>query len=84
MSLNDFFKYLEGKPIEDYIVKLRYKYFWEPDWNYSNEILEWESDLEVYEWRNDWDEGYDRVQVLGYIAIADIDIPDNLKGDKNG
>ena len=39
MSLNDFFKYLEGKPIEDYIVKLRYKYSWEPDWNYSNEII---------------------------------------------
>ena len=78
MSLNDFFKYLEGKPIEDYIVKLRYKYSWEPDWNYSNEILECTFDLN-YIWNNDWNEGYDDVEVLGYIAVADIDIPDNLK-----
>ena len=79
MSLNDFYKFLEGKSIKDYIVKLRYKYFWEPDWNYSNEILEREPDLAVYEWRNDWDEGYDKVEVLGCIAIADVDVPNNLK-----
>ena len=75
MGLNDFYKYLESKPREDYIVELRYKYFWEPDWNYSNEILEPEPDLEVYEWRNDWDEGYDLVEVLGYIAVADVKVP---------
>ena len=79
MSLNDFFKFLENKSIQDYIVKLRYKYFHEIGWHYSNEILEWESDLEVYEWRNDWDEAYDIVDVLGYIAIANVDVPDNLK-----
>lgn len=76
MSLNDFFKFLEDKETEDYIVSLRYKYSWEDDWNYSNEILEYYED---YIWLNDWNEGYDEVEVLGYIAIADVDIPDNLK-----
>ena len=75
MSLSEFFKYLEDKEIQSYIVALRYKYFWEPDWNYSREILEWDSDLEVYDWRNYWDESYDLIQVLGYIAIDDVDIP---------
>lgn len=79
MSLNDFYKFLENKEIEDYIVKLRYKYSWEDDWNYSNEILEWDPDLEYYKWCNDWNEGYDEVEVLGYISVADMDIPDNLK-----
>lgn len=79
MLLNDFFKFLENKSIQDYIVRLRYKYFWEPDWNYSNEILEWDSDLEYYKWCNDWDESYDEVEVLGYIAIANVNVPDNLK-----
>lgn len=75
MSLNDFFKYLEDKPIQDYIVKLRYKYSWEPDWNYSNEFLECAFDLN-YIWNNDWNEGYDDVEVLGYIAVADVDVPE--------
>lgn len=79
MTLSDFFKFLENKEIQNYIVKLRYKYFWEADWNYSNEILEWEPDLKVYEWCKDWDEGYDVVDVLGYIAIADIEVPNILK-----
>lgn len=80
MSLNDFFKYLiDEKIIESYIVKLRYKYSWEDDWNYSNEILEWEPDLTTYVWNTDWNEGYDNVEVLGYIAVADVDVPDNLK-----
>lgn len=79
MSLSDFYKFLEDKEIQDYIVRLRYKYFYETDWHHGNEILEWDPDLEVYEWRNDWDEAYDIVDVLGYIAIADVDVPDNLK-----
>lgn len=78
MGLNDFYKYLESKPREDYIVKLRYKYSWEDDWNYSNEILECTFDLN-YIWNNDWNEGYDDVEVLGYIAVADVEVPDNLK-----
>lgn len=72
MGLNDFYKFLESKPREDYIVKLRYKYLWESDWHYSNEILEPDPCLEVYEWHNDWDEAYDLVEVLGYIAVADV------------
>ena len=82
MLLNDFFKYLRDEEIiEDYIVRLRYKYSWEDDWNYSNEILEWEPDLTIYIWNVDWNEGYDDIEVLGYIAIADVEVPDNLKGE---
>ena len=80
MTENDFFKYLRDKEIQDYIVSLRYKYSWEDDWNYSNEILEWEPSLTSYVWNVDWDEGYDEVEVLGCIPIADIKVPNNLKG----
>ena len=79
MPLNDFYKFIENKSIQDYIVKLRYKYFYETGWHYRNEILEWNPDLEVYEWCNDWDEYYDKVEVLGYIAVTNADVPDNLK-----
>lgn len=75
MTLIDFFKFLGNKPIDDYIVKLRYKYSWEDDWNYSNEILECTFDSNVYTWHNDWNEGYDEVEVLGYISIANVDVP---------
>lgn len=44
-----------------------------------NEILEREPDLAVYEWLNDWNEGYDEVEVLGYIANADVEVPNDLK-----
>ena len=81
MTENDFFKYLRDKPIQDYIVSLRYKYSWEDDWNYSNEILVWEPHLTAYEWYLDWNEGYDEVEVLGYIANADAEVPSNLKGE---
>ena len=80
MTENDFFKYLRDKTIQDYIVALRYKYSWEDDWNYSNEILEWEPSLTSYIWSVDWDEGYDEVEVLGCISIADVEVPNNLKG----
>lgn len=78
MTENDFYKYLKDKEIrDDYIVSLRYKYSWEDDWNYSNEFLEYYE--EDYIWLNDWDEGYDEVEVLGYVSIADVEVPNNLK-----
>ena len=41
---------------------------------FTNEIL---NDLN-YIWNNDWNEGYDDVEVLGYISVADVDVLDNL------
>ena len=76
MSLDDFFIYLRDKPIQDYIVRLRYKYSWEDDWHYNNELLEWEPHLTTYVWSIDWNEDYDEVEVLGYITIADVDVPE--------
>ena len=40
MSIKEFFKHLETKDIETQIVYLRYKYSWEDDWIYPNQILE--------------------------------------------
>lgn len=79
MPLDEFFKLIKDKPIEDYVVKLRYRYSFEDDWTYSNEILEWDPDLDDYEWCNDWYEGYDEIEVLGYIAVVNVNVPNNLK-----
>ena len=76
MSIKDFFKYLETKDIEDQIVYLRYKYSWEDDWTYSNQILEVDMSVDgFYIWNSDWNEGQEDVEVLGFIAVSDVEVP---------
>lgn len=74
MSIKEFFKYLETKNIETQIVYLRYKYSWEDDWIYSNQILEVDIDGS-YIWNSDWNEGQEDVEVLGFIAVSDVEVP---------
>lgn len=76
MTVKEFFKYLQTKNIETQIVYLRYKYSWENDWIYSNEILEVDMNVDgYYIWLNDWNEGQEDVEVLGCIAISDVKVP---------
>ena len=76
MSIKEFFKYLETKDIETQIVYLRYKYSWEDDWIYSNQILEVDMSVDgFYIWQSDWNEGQEDVEVLGCIALSDVDVP---------
>ena len=74
MSIKEFFKYLDTKNIETQIVYLRYKYSWEDTWTYSNEILKVNADS-FYIWMSDWNEGQEDVEILGCIAVSDVEVP---------
>lgn len=72
MTVDEFMDYLMGcKYMQDYIVRLRYKYASEKEWTESNEILE-VAPSGVYEWLNDWDEGQKDVEVIGWIPVSDV------------
>ena len=76
MTLDELFKILD-KPTtvhQDYIVKLKYKYSFEERYTIDNEILEYDGHEGEYMWLNDWNEGQDDVEVLGYIAVQDVQI----------
>ena len=76
MSIKEFFKYLDHVPIETRIVYLRYKYSHEDCWTYSNEILEVDMNVDgFYIWLNDWNEGQQDVEILGCIAVSDVEVP---------
>lgn len=75
MRLDDFFKLLDTLPVDYYVVRLKLKYDHEKDYQYSNELLLYDgSDYEgsIYHWNNDWDEGQQDVEVIGYIPISEI------------
>lgn len=77
MTIRKFNEYLQTLPhIEDQLVYLRYKYEWEDDWTYSNEILTVNFDVEGYYcWLKDWNEGQQDVEILGCIAVSEISVP---------
>lgn len=77
MTLQEFHEYLNTQVIEDKIVYMRYKYSCEDEWTYANEILEVDMDVDgYYIWNSDWNEGQEEVEILGCIAISDIDVPE--------
>lgn len=59
----------------DYIVRVRYKYEWETKWRYSNEYLEFDWMCCGWCWLDDWNEGQQDVEFLGFIAVDDIEVP---------
>lgn len=70
ISLNYFFKLLKTLPVDNYIVRLKLKYDHEKDYSYSNELLLY--DGSDYYWDNDWDEGQQDIQVIGYISVSEV------------
>lgn len=77
MTLQEFHEHLNTQDIEDKIVYMRYKYSWEDEWTYTNEILEVDMSVdEYYIWVNDWNEGQEEVEILGCISVSDIDVPE--------
>ena len=75
MTLEQFFECLKSQCVTDRIVYLRYKYSWEDEWTYSNEILEGIADG-TFMWFNDWNEGQEDVEVLGFISIDEVYVPE--------
>lgn len=77
MSREQFFKWLDEQPIDDKIVRIRYKYSIDREWTYSNEVLEFcDSD---YVWLNDWWEGQEEVEILGCISLDNVEVPEFKK-----
>ena len=76
MTLDELFEIL-NKPTtthQDYIIKLKYRYSFEEKYTIENQILEYDGSENEYIWLDDWDEGQDDVEVLGYIAVQDVQI----------
>lgn len=66
-------KVLEGDAaISYYIVRIRYKYSWQNFYTISNEIYYFDGEVGCFCWFNDWNEGQDIVEVVGYVADEDI------------
>lgn len=74
ISLPEFFNIIEKKEPTDYIVWLRIKYSHETEWEYIKEVLYLEEscNFDSWCWLNDWDEGQQDVEVLGYTPVHDI------------
>lgn len=60
---------------DDLLVFMRYKYDFETEWNYSNQLFLFESDDIGHVWQRDWDEGQQDVEILAFMRIDDIVIP---------
>lgn len=76
MTLDELFKILDNPTTihQDYIVKLKYRYSFEERYTIENQILEYDGSENEYVWLDDWNEGQDDVEVLGYIAVQDVQI----------
>ena len=82
MTLKEFETHLYNlQCTDDLLVNLRYKYECETEWTYSKELLLYNvMAVGIYEWNNDWWEGQENVEILGYIPISKIFIPSFDKG----
>lgn len=82
MRMKEFKKYLESlESIETQIVYIRYKYSWEENWTYSNEILEVDMNADgYYVLASDWNEGQEDIEILGCISLDDIFVPEFPEG----
>jgi len=64
MTLED----LDKLEPDDYIVRLRY------DGKESNERLTFNGNEMRFEWWNDWWEGEQDIEVLGWIKVDDVEV----------
>lgn len=75
MTLEQLYEELDMLPREDYIVCLKYKYDYEKEYTIQNELLLIDENAD-YVWLNDWNEGQTDVEVLGYIAVSNVEVID--------
>ena len=74
MTIDEFYKAIEKEVYEDYIVCIKMKYTHEKEYYITNELYLFDGGQVKYEWQNDWWEGQQEVEVLGYIAVSDVEI----------
>lgn len=76
MTLDQFYNTIKQLNLhEDLIVKLGYRYKWEKDYTFTNEYLQYMPYKDDWEWLNDWHEGQQDVQVIGFIPISNVTVP---------
>jgi len=77
MTLDEFMKFIRTQPIDDYIVRIQYKYNHEDNYTYTNEYLyAYISTSGInYIWIDDWYEGQEDVTIIGFIPIEAVTIP---------
>lgn len=78
MTREEFFERLEKLPRGDYIVRMAAWYDWEPkprQGQLFNEILQYNGNDDCYEWLNDWDEGQQNVQIIGFCLVEEVSVP---------
>lgn len=71
MSQQEFSEFMRNQCVQDYVVRIRLKYDCETEWTYINELLLVDDDCK-YMWFNDWHEGQQQVEILGYIPVDEI------------
>lgn len=64
----------------DYLCHILYGYKDTRDYFTSNELLLWDDEIHGHVWLNDWWEGQDYIEILGYIKIDEIKVPDIIGG----
>ena len=58
--------------VGDLIVRVRRKYAHESEWRDDNQLLLWDEEMVAYCWLNDWFEGEEYVEIVGYTAVSDV------------
>lgn len=72
MTLDDMFDLIEAhQPKDDYVVRLKLKYNHEKEYRYTTEILTFDGSYGAgcFVWENDWDEGEQDVEVIGFMSL---------------
>lgn len=85
MTLEEMYKNIQIDPYEPYIVTLKYKYDFEENYTIENQYLDIDFDIKQniaypYVWLNDWYEGQQDIQVIGYIKLSEVKTI-NIGGD---
>lgn len=73
LDVDEFEKLIDEKYyFDDLLVFMRYKYDFETEWDYSKQLFLFEGDDIGHVWQNDWDEGQQDVEILGFMKIDDV------------
>lgn len=80
MTIDEFNCKIAMSEIGSKIVRIRLKYSFETDWRYINELYLYDPESGLpyseYVWEHDWHEGEEDVEILGFINISDVNIPE--------
>ena len=86
ISLAGFYQHIQEGEACDYIVRIRLKYDHEKVAREINQILIFEPsnlpDGIDFTWLNDWYEGEEDVEVVGYIKVPEIEVPERIGKEK--